>query len=282
MTTHPEITDVIPPELAADEQPFTLEQLDRTLHVIATYQQVAPDEPHDDAGDDEVRRWSVTDMGSAEWAMSHLAAIAANQRALDEQRQAYMDRINRWHEQASKRLASRAQFFEGHLTEYAAQHRALDPKRNKTLALPSGVVKSTEAKPTATVVNEAEVITWARDHLEDEQLGEVVQTTEKVMLTPLRKLVEIAAEQTGWMVTLECGHVHQVPMVSPVDGTEITAETLATMPCDECPADPIDGYPVRASLEVVPHTVPVVVHDGEPVPGTEVRPTTVTYKVVPS
>lgn len=277
-----DMADQIPPELALDDQPFTLDELDQVLH----RQQITGDPREaDDVDASEVERWTITDEGSAEWAMAHYAAIQANIKALDEQAEAYVDRITRWHDSAFARLARRRDFFEGRLVAYAAEFRARDPKHNKTLHLPSGQVGSTESRPKAKVDDEAALIEWARQHLTDEQLAEVVQVTEKAMVSALRKLVTIVRRPRGYQVVLECGHDHLVPVESP-DGDVRTPEQLRAdgMPCDECPADPIDGFPLRRVVEVGDWDEPVVVlpvDDGPnlTVEGAGIEPATVTYKV---
>mgnify|MGYP000875846454 CR=1 FL=1 len=57
-------------------------------------------------------------------------------------------------------LADAAQFA-AHLEQYAATFRARDPKRNKTLHLPSGQVKSSEAQPKAAVLQPETLVAWA-------------------------------------------------------------------------------------------------------------------------
>lgn len=231
--------DLIPPELAIEgPEPFTLEQLDRYTDNVPEARAAA-----DDAAElAEVERWTITDDGAAEWAMAHVAAIDANLAELKEQRQAYLDRINRWHSAAVVRLGGRRGFFAAHLERYADQFRARDPKRNKTLHLPSGQVKSSDKQPKVAVLNAQTLVDWALDNMTPEDVAAVVKM--EPLVSELRKRTKIVLRPVGYVVELECGHTHHVPVINPATDAPHTPESLRAdgMPCDQCDPDPIDGW----------------------------------------
>ena len=272
--------DQIPPALAIEVEPFTLDQLDQAM--------AHPDEaplPDELA---EVHRFEVHDDGAAEWCMAHVAAIDANLAELKEQRQAYIDRINRWHTAAVVRLGGRRGFFAGHLERYAAAFRARDPKRNKTLHLPSGVVKSSEAQPKVAVLNPEQLVRWALENMTDDDVAAVVKM--EPLVSELRKRTKIVVRPVGYEVTLDCDHVHHVGPVNAVTQQPRTPEQLRAdgMACDMCDPDPIDGWPHRQVVAVQDWdervaVMPVDTDEGPKVidvAGATIDPGGVTYSVV--
>ena len=286
--------DMIPPELATDEPPFTLDALDKALEISERLGSASDEEAAQLANlaDAQPLAWCITDSGAAEWAMAHVAQIDANVAQLDEQRSAYVDRITRWHSDAVRRLLQRRAFFANHLERFAAEYRAADPKRHKTLRLPSGEVRSTDHKPVVEIRDADTLVAWAKTKLPAEQAAVVVKTTETPMVGELRKVARVGSAQIGWLVELECGHAMEVPLVNPATGEQRTSESLdAGVPCDECEQDPIDGWPIKAVVETAPHVVPAVVVGDEPmvpitddrvVAGADVKPGHVSYTVKPS
>lgn len=284
--------DRIPPGLATDEPPFDADTLEAVLgdwhsdQIAQLLEAWADDNPDDYVPTRAaVMRWEIRNDGDAEWAMAMVADLKANDDLLTEQEQAYLDRIRRHYADAHRRLAQRRAFFEVHLTRYAAAHRALDPKRNKTLRLVSGTVASTEHQPKAGIEDEAKVIEWARGALDGDDLEQVVKVKESAAVLELRKRVKLVKTPAGYEVTLDCGHVHLVPPSNPATGDAHTPEQLRAdgMPCDECEPDPIDGHPWRAVTEVADwDMLEVRGPDGKPVPGAKVEPGGVSYTVKPS
>lgn len=279
------VDDLIPPELTVEVEPFSLEQLDEFLE---SWSETPPDEvtPDDEPAGPVATfvRDGIVDDDLAEWAMAHVAAIAANAKLLTEQTKARLDRIQRHHDAAAKRLEQRRAFFEAALIAYGQRFRARDPKHNKTLHLPSGTVKSTASQPAVEVEPDRaeELIAWADGRYRDapETLAEIVQTTRKPMVSALRKVATIQRVQVGVALTLECGHHHVAQTVT--DDGELVA-TPATVLCEACDPDPITGPPERTVTEVEPLLETMACDaDGLPIPGTQVRPASVSYKVAPS
>jgi hypothetical protein len=273
--------DRIPPELALDVEPFDLDQLDRAVEDTPDPVAAWADDDPDDYEPDKaaVMRWHITDDEGAEWAMSHVNGIYANAQALADQRDAYIARINRHHAEAMKRLDARRRFFEQHLILYAAQYRARDPKRNKTLHLPSGVVRSTETQAKVAVADDVTVADWALSHLEGDQHEAVVKTTTKVMLGELRKVAVVGQRVWGHVLDLSCGHSVRIALATE-DGEKL--DLRDGYPCREC-ADPLDGEPVREVVRVEDLTERVVrsKDTGEVIPGTRIEPGALTFTVSP-
>lgn len=281
-------SDRIPPELALDHEPFDVDtldgwMLDTSLTGEQLVQAFADDNPDDYSPEvAKVVAFSIGDDEVAEWAMSHVAAIDANVSMLVQQRDAYVARIERHHAAAVKRLAGRRAFLEAHLIGYASAFRARDPKRNKTLHLPSGVVKSTESRPVPEIAPDGDdaVVAWAREHYTGERLDELVKVTTRPMVGEIKKETRVAPVLVGWAATLSCGHTIVVAPATP-DG-EANAEPKAgdEWACDDC-TDPIDGptlHPV-AEVEKLEEVKVVATTTGAPVPGLQVRPGGVSFKV---
>ena len=259
--------DMIPPFLAVDDEPFTMEELD----LVLDEHEVQPE---------HVTGWTVTDVGSAEWAMANVARLDANAKLLDEQTAAYMRRIRDYHERVAMRTARRRAFFTQRLEAFAADYRALDPRNNKTLDLPSGQVKSSDIKPKALVADDAAVAEWAETRLAAEVLDKLVKRTTKTMVVELRKLVKVAEFQVGVDAVLECGHRVRLEMA---DENGEPVQQFEQLGCVDCDADPIDGFPTRAVVGNEPVTeLRVVGADGMPVPGTTVDPGGLSFSVKPS
>lgn len=265
----------LPPRFAVDDEPFPVQMIDR----------LGPDDALDALADAvlppelaPVARFAIDSDDLAEWAMAHVAEAAANRAQIVAQRDAYVERIERWCADMTARLDRRAEFFEARLIEYAAARRAEDPKNNKTLRLPSGVVKSTEAQPKPDVApaGHRDVAEWARTAIpDDEARAEVVQETVKVALVEFRKHVRIAERVVGWNVELECGHT--------VFQQDEPDENTPWLGCVGC-SDPVTGdLGRRKPLTAQARTIQVVVDAaGRPVPGTLVRPGGLSFKVVPA
>lgn len=171
----------LPAETAVDVEPFTDDELARWY----TYS--------DDDGPGDVptvERWSITDTGSAEWAMAKYAAAQAEVEAIDRQAQAHLQRIVDWQNRQTQRQRQSMTFFATHLTEWALRER--DETGTKSQVLPSGRVATRETKPKAEVEDEAAVIDWARRlGLSPEELDDVLRVSEKLLVSGLRARVAV-------------------------------------------------------------------------------------------
>lgn len=256
-------------------------------------------------------RFSVDDDETAEWALRRLAEYEATLADLAEKRDAWMRRIGEWFDQASRQPARRARFFTEHLEDYGRRHREANPKV-ATIHLPSGQIKTSKSSPAAEVVDDGAVADWIDLRLTRPPAGvddaaiarwqawcaavraaapdptsPLVVRTPKVYVGPLRKVVTITERHVADRVTIAwaCDHTlaHTVPVETPrhLDPTPEVGEMTA---CRQCPFDAIDGVPPMVAVREVsrePLTEHVVLGpDGEPVPGTTVRPGGLTPKVV--
>lgn len=215
--------------------------------------------------------WRIQNDDEAEWAMRHLAEAEANRRAILEQQEAYIARIEEWTRNALRAPQRDISFFGGHLEAYALELRRRNPK-HATLTLPSGAVRTTKASPKIAVEDDETVATWGRETLADDVYPTVVKS--KVLLTGLKALGTITSRVTGrWVVEVDCGCSETVgssDQAAALSGTEML-----------CPADPEHG--TVAVTAVWEETEPCVVDGaGQVIPGTAVTPEHITAKATPS
>lgn len=273
-------------EAAGTEFDGTAEPADVLAYLVdgATFHRAPPE---------QATRWTVTDDGSAEWAMGHVLRADQALAELQAQAQVWRDeaderirRIAQWFAHGAKRhLATRA-FMDAHLSAYALDRRAADPKHNKTLVLPSGVVKTTEAKPKAEVVDPDAVVAWAVQ-LGGERLADIApEQPRKLYVNALRDNTDVVEVIDHAQLLLASGEL--IEWVR--DGWESSYVPPATawLGKGRCP-QPSDGWPTPetatdlvARVEVLASHLEVHGPDGLPVPGTHVVPGTVTTKVVPA
>lgn len=257
------------PELALDDEPFDLEDLDAVLELDP-----GPAQPDQITAITAVNDGPIS-FGLAEWMMRHRVAIDQNLGMLDEQYADQAERLTRWHAAARHRLEARAQFFDAALVRYAADHRALDPKRNKTATLPSGEISSRESKPAPIVSDEDAVIVWAKDT----DAETLVRVKEEPALAEIKKVVKVVdvVVWRGWLVTTELGGVSSVEATAPdQEGPAIGDEITVS-----------DGIGERVDrvTEVEEHTrsaAQVIDAAGERVPGMIVKPGEVKFTVRPA
>lgn len=211
----------IPPELEPDPplSDEVLERLDEAFAAAYADTGGSPDaiaaivagaDPLEDEGapaaarliPDAYRREWLTDDGAAEWAMRHVAQIDVELRSLAERRDEWADRIDHWFAQASRRLIHRRSMFVAHLLAYGAARREADPKAPKTLNLPSGRITSQDRKPALKVVDDAALAEWLRERelLVAPDGSEIVRTTTKVYVSPLGKVLDVAAAGAALVV----------------------------------------------------------------------------------
>jgi hypothetical protein len=281
----------LPPELAAEAPPIPDGQLDQLLE-----QAVA--EAHDGgidpaqavellADSEGAPRWRITDLGGAEWAMRHVAAADQALAALQAQRQAWAERIDQWFAQAAGKEQARRQFFAGHLERYAIEQREATGGKAKSLALPSGVVRTTEAKPKAAVADEQAVVAWA-DSLAELLGAEAVEAIappqpRKVYVQPLREHTSVVEVVDRARLVLASGELVEWCADSWVPRDDDPAGLVRG--AGRCP-QPGDGWPnpedatdLVAQVDVQWAHLEVHGPNGLPVPGARVEPGHVSAKV---
>lgn len=232
-----------------------------------------------DAAQVEQRRpWRIEDDNAAEWAMRVVASIDADLADLAEKADGWQQRIQHWFRQGRRPLLARRVLLEHHLKDYARRERERDPKR-KTVKLPAGSVSSRAGSPQAKVVDEAQVIAWARANLTDDACAEVVKVVESVLVSKLREVVTVGdvVDAYDWEATLACSHVEE--------GYSLTIEDVPDVAeirvCDVCAVDPDapTNQPV-ASVQVRERTrLAVLDGEGNEVPGAMAEPGATTFSV---
>lgn len=178
----------LPPALAVEEEPFTVEELDTALD----------DVPADSPGAVTARRWLIESTGEAEWAMRRYAETIANARQVVEQATEWKARIEAWTDRVLAPLDRRAQFFGDHLRHYAARERERTNGRTKAVILPSGIVQTRLAKPKAKVyvANPDAWEKWARANVD----SPLVRAKYEVVAAATTSALAIVEEEDGSLV----------------------------------------------------------------------------------
>lgn len=302
----PELLPVLPAELTYDDAP-PLSDADLEAygdaHVLAAtdsglnVEDVDPDLLVAEEGDAyaarhlvpaAVRRFRIEDDGTAAWAMAKVADIDVALAELTDSADGYRRRIALWFDRAAKPLKGRRLLLEGHLKDYARRERERDPKR-KTVTLPTGKVSSRSSQPAVKVADEAEVIGWAKAHLEGDDLELVVKVVESVRVSNLREHATIRQLTVGLVctATLECGCTLEqtVPLAEPTaDG--LTIEVMQQLSpwgagevlhCGLCDIDQ-----AVTQISTTPDRIDAVLDPtGAVVPGTVIEYGTTTFTVAP-
>lgn len=289
----------IPPELAlAGGEPYTLEEIDLYYDVMA----VGPTDGRDeDPGPvelaAEIHAWQIEADDQAEWAGRRLALAAEEVARLQEQANEWAARIGHWFEQASKRPRQRVGFFEDRLADYALRVR--EAGGPSSLVLPSVTVGTTLHKPAVKVEDDARLAdylaiagtngtqegfdawnrAWASVDFEEDDL---VKTTQKVFVVPLRKLVHVEEiEEQLWdcSAILSCGHTVDLgAQTAPDDFAVPDRGDLMACPSGDG-HDPGFSYPVSATVTRQRKRLAAVGPDGIEVPGCTVSEASVSASV---
>lgn len=185
--------DLLPPELALDDDPGPLSTADL------------------DNG------W-VDDDERAEWAMRVL--VGAQTRIIDAtlQRDRWIARITRWYDDTTAADRNRVGHLTGILERYAIAVRERDGR--KSVKLPSGDIETRcPTEPRVEITDPKAVLVWAKD-----TDAACVKTVEEVLVSQLRPLVKIVplTDDGDWGVFDADGNF--VPGVAIVD-----PETTATV-----------------------------------------------------
>ena len=269
----------IPPELAApDDDGWVEELMERAVALvspavdIATALEIltAPLAADESDEDSTARRWEIDGLGSAEWAMRHVAETDAELAELAHQAAEWAERIQAWFDQRAAQLGARRAFFAGHLERYALALRE-DDERAKTLTLPSGKVSTQGSSPKVGIADEAVVQVWAQTNIPEQLLSNVVKVETKVLLPGLRKHVKVE-------------EIPDCAVITGTDGTIIRwdAEDGTPLPgIMDIIGEGVEALQV-ARVEITESHLVCVNHAHEPVPGTKVIPGGVTATVTPS
>src|SRR5882724_1556125 len=123
-------SDLIPPVLALDREPFTLEELDQALEPLEPGSQALADaltsQGYGLPGEDFIRNrdgsrpdghlspfevWEVGGLDEAQWAMAHVARLNAAETEADQLAVAMQARIDAWRKDQVERIKRRREFF---------------------------------------------------------------------------------------------------------------------------------------------------------------------------
>jgi hypothetical protein len=206
--------------------------------------------------------WQIDGTGSAEWAMAQITRANDELAELKAQADDWRTRIDAWLAHESARPKATKAFFEAHLERYAIAMREADPKR-KSLALPSGVVKTTAKGPAVKVEDEKAVLAWAVQHAPD-----AVALDPRLKVTVLREHVQIIDVFTAARFTHSCGCVLEATDEEGLTWPDVGSE----VECAECGSSALLGR-----VEVLSTRLALSVN----VPGLVVDEGGVTAKVVP-
>jgi hypothetical protein len=263
------LSEPLPPDLALDEAPFD----------VKAFEQL-PDPVDDTPADAEIReraeRWRIQDDDGAEWSMRHLVVYQQAVDDLARQRDDWMQRIDAWFSQASRGPLRSVEHFEALLSDYMRRLRLAD-EDVKSRPLPSGRLTSTGTGGKAAVADNDAVVAWIEENLVGEY-DELVKDEPTVRIGELRKRVSVEKRQIGMEIdaTLLCGHqIVEVWRFEDHTGEE-WSHPPASMLCEECPEDLVDGTQPIVKVSVV-GTAPAFEHvvidaEGNQVPGLVVEP----------
>ncbi len=258
--------DPLPPELALEAEPISDDQLDDHAADVDEAKMLglrAPPPP-----------FTIDNLEKAEWAMRKLAAINAEKGAAVAQAEEWRSRIDDWIERATWPLVRRAAYLEGLLIDFARRRREEDPKHNKSLMVPSGIVRSCARAPAPEVVDESQVLGWALVHLDDDQLDRVAPRS--LSKRELKKRLRIEERVVGRLYEIEYGDGHRQTTWVPGEADPGLPQPGEVVACPVC-----GSLAAARSVEATGQTTLLVLPlDGDdPVPGVEVKPAEVTFTV---
>jgi hypothetical protein len=210
--------------------------------------------------DDESRRWQITDEKTAAWAMAKLAEYDAQIEEVRVQVAEWRDRLDGYERDRTAEPMRRASFLEGRLARWALDRRAANPKGPATFPLPSGKIRTQVRKATVDIASAPSAIAWLKAN-RPKLAAQIVKTVEKILITDVRKYVEVSDSLVGFEVGLSCGHVVDI------DGP---AEVGQEVRCDH---DDHDEKIMRTIEEILSERAEMAatIH-GKPVPGLIVAP----------
>lgn len=237
-----------------EDAPFSDDELDLYLTEV------------DPAG--HASRWSVTDAGAAEWAMSRLAGAEAEIADAQEQAAVWRSRVDDWLAEATARPARFAAFLRHHLEEYALALRAANPKA-ATTTVPSGKVATRWSEARPVIANDQAVLEWLdeRDEVPD---GAIKRAP---LVSKLKPILTVAPRSTGrWNAEVACCGA-LLTLDAAADGS-----APAVGLCSRC------GAETPEVVAVEQETVLVVIDSGtgEAVPGFTVEPGHYSVTVTPN
>lgn len=268
-----ELSTPMPSELLAEWVPITeddwasimetavaeAEQFDVSVdEVLAESMQQNPV----DVGAHTAARWTIEGERDANWAMTRLFELHAEMAGPEALYEQWRTQLETWLTARTSEQRRRAAFLEGQLIRWAAAQRAANPKK-ATFKLLAGQIKTRLVKETVQIASPPAVVAWAKETRPD-----LVKVYESVLVSDLRRHVDIVEHVHGTRVRLACGHEKYVT------GESARGEVTA---CSQCTIDAtsvvVDGDVMQPVDEVLDVEVEVRVLAGDvPVPGMTVTP----------
>jgi hypothetical protein len=140
----------------------------------------------------ESGRWRIDDPVTADWALRKLREAEIRIDEIDRQHAQFVAGIDRWRDEQTKTYRGAVSFFTQHLEDYGRRWRAsIPPSRPKTLALPSGAVKTHTSKAAVVIDDKDVILKWAK---ENEPTLVHAETREWVLVSEVRDYVEIKVD----------------------------------------------------------------------------------------
>lgn len=149
--------------------------------------------------------WAIRDRNTAFWAMRKMATLTRQLQMLQQERDAEVQRVERWLEREAKPIRQRMGFLQHHLEMYHRQVLAEDPKQ-KTMRTPWGALQLRQSPPEWQYQDEV-LVGWLQEH------------------APALLRVRQEAERTALK-----GQVQLVPGDTPGEWTAVLAETGEVVP----------------------------------------------------
>ena len=220
--------------------PFSDDELDLFLTDV---------DPHGHAS-----RWSVTDLGAAEWALERLGEALDEIADAEEQAAVWRGRIDEWLAAATARPARFAEFLTQQLADFGLAAREANPKR-ATIKCPAGQVSTRWVGPRPVIVDEVAVLEWldGRDEVPD---GAIKR---RPLVSKLGDAIAISAASTGRVIA-EVGCCGATVIV---DGQDLAVTDGVLLSCPNCGApDPTVSSVEDETVDVAVDTATGVRVDG--------------------
>lgn len=203
--------ELLPPELLSDA-PWSEAELDALLDPEAV-----------PSASLASRQRELDHAEQAAWAMAQVAKLDRRIQEINDQADAYIDRILTWRDELRTPLERRAAFFTERLEHYALAVRQREGI--KTLLLPSGDVSTTSRQAKVEVNGDEKLLlAWLHPRLTDAEWEAVANVSVSLRISELRKLLVIATTPDDNMCALFNGE--RVPEVG-VTSAGVTAKVKA-------------------------------------------------------
>lgn len=206
-----------------------------------------------------VARWSVTDLGAAEWALERLGEALDEIADAEEQAAVWRSRIDEWLAAATGRPARFAEFLTQQLADFGLAAREANPK-TATIKCPAGQVSTRWVGQRPVIIDEVAVLEWldARGEVPD---GAIKR---RPLVSKLGDAITIGTASTGRVIA----EVGCCGATVTVDGQDLAVTDGVLLACPNCGAPD----PTVSSVEDETIAVAVDTATGERIDGVIVEP----------